>query len=243
MLRLDAPLMSFGGVLVDQINPVDRFPGRSLLAGLLANAMGWDHRDAAAIEQLQTRLRHASRWDAEPECIVDYQTVDLGQDFMQDTGWTTRGRREDRGGGEATSGTHQRYRHYWANGCATVALALTDADAPGAGGRTAESIDLAALEAALRRPARPLFIGRKTCMPAAPLLLGRRSATGVRAALAAEPLAAVAPRRPPSRVSACWPAEETPGAQEIVLDDLRDWTSNLHRGSQRYAVGFLEFAP
>ncbi|MCA3130465.1 MAG: type I-E CRISPR-associated protein Cas5/CasD, partial [Rhodocyclaceae bacterium] len=34
MLRLDAPLISFGGVVIDQINPVERFPGRSLLAGL-----------------------------------------------------------------------------------------------------------------------------------------------------------------------------------------------------------------
>lgn len=237
MLRLDAPLMSFGGVMVDQINPVDRFPGRSLLAGLLTNALGWDHRDMAAIERLQARLRHASRWDAEPERLVDYHTVDLGQDFMQGTGWTTRGRREDRGSGEATSGTHQRYRHYWANGCATVALALVDVDAP------ANLPDLTMLEAALRHPARPLFIGRKTCLPATPLLLGRRNAAGLRAALAAEPLATVAPRRSPSRLPACWPADEAPGAQEIVLDDLRDWRNNLHRGSQRYAVGFLELEP
>lgn len=242
MLRLDAPLMSFGGVMVDQINPVDRFPGCSLLTGLLANALGWDHRDVVAIEQLQTRLRHASRWDAEPERLVDYHTVDLGQDLMQGTGWTTRGRREDRGGGEATSGTHQRYRHYWANGCATVALTLADVDVPN-NGSPGNLPDLAMLEAALRHPARPLFIGRKTCLPAAPLLLGRRSAAGIRAALAAEPLAVVAPRRPPTRVSACWPADEAPGAQEIVLDDLRDWRNNLHRGSQRYAVGFLELEP
>lgn len=239
MLRLDAPLMSFGGVVVDQINPVDRFPGRSLLAGLLANALGWDHRDSSLSDRLQSRLRHASRWDAEPERIVDYQTVDLGQEFMQDTGWTTLGRREDRRGGVASSGTHQRYRHYWANGCATVALALFDVE---------ERVDcspdeipnLAALEAALRRPARPLFIGRKTCLPAAPLVLGLRKAGGLRLALEAEPSADVSPRRPPARLSACWPADEGPGAQEIVLDDLRDWRNNLHRGSQRYAVGFLE---
>lgn len=232
MLRLDAPLMSFGGVVVDQINPVERFIGRSQLAGLLANALGLDHRDAASISSLQARLRHASRWDAEPERIFDYHTVDLGQDFMSGTGWTTRGVREDRGSGEATSGTHQRFRHYWANGCATIALGLE-----GEG-----SINLSALENALRRPARPLFIGRKVCLPSAPLLLGRRSATGLKAALLAEPLANVAPRRRPRRIPACWPASDGPGAQSIEMDDLRDWESNLHRGRQRYSVGFLEMA-
>jgi CRISPR system Cascade subunit CasD len=113
LLRLDAPLMSFGGVVVDQINPVERFIGCSQVAGMLANALGLDHAHTEAIGELQQRLRVASRWDAEPEHIVDYQTVDLGQDFLTDTGWTTRGTREDRGGGAATSGTHQRYRHYW----------------------------------------------------------------------------------------------------------------------------------
>lgn len=236
MLRLDAPLMSFGSVVVDQINPVDRFPGRSLLTGLLGNALGLDHADTAALALLQQRLRHASRWDVEPELLVDYQTVDLGQDFMQDTGWTTRGRREDRGKGDATSGTHQRWRHYWANGSATVALTL--ADAPAAD----HPVSLDRIEAAMRHPARPLFIGRKTCIPAEPLLLGRRTSPSLRDALTAEPLAAARGRRVPARVPACWPEDEGAGAGTLQLDDLRDWPNNLHRGRQRYATGFLEVA-
>lgn len=234
MLRLDAPLMSFGSVVVDQINPVDRFPGRSLLTGLLGNALGLDHADTVALAALQRRLSHASRWDAEPELLVDYQTVDLGQDFMQDTGWTTRGRREDRGRGAATSGTHQRWRHYWANGCATVAVTLTD------GAPAVEGLSLGRIEAALRRPARPLFIGRKTCIPAEPILLGRRSVANLRQALAAEPLAPGMGRTVPMRIAACWPEQEGPGAGSLQQDDLRDWPNNLHRGRQRYATGFLE---
>jgi len=97
LLRFDAPLMSFGAVVVDQLNPTWRFPGTSMLAGLLGNAMGWDHRDTPMLQNLQQRLRFAARWDAEPEPLTDYQTVDLGQDFMVSTGWTTRGYREDRG--------------------------------------------------------------------------------------------------------------------------------------------------
>lgn len=234
LLRLDAPLMSFGGVVVDQINPVDRFPGRSLLTGLLGNALGLDHADTATLTSIQNRLRHASRWDIEPELLVDYQTVDLGQDFMQDTGWTTRGRREDRGKGDATSGTHQRWRHYWANGSATVALTLVDAN------DLTQTLSLQIIEAALRRPARPLFIGRKTCVPAEPLLLGRRNAPSLRVALQSEPLCDPRGRRTPARVPACWPEDEGLGAGTLQLDDLRDWPNNLHRGRQRYATGFLE---
>lgn len=212
LLRLDGPLMSFGGVLVDQIGPTDLFPGRSLITGLIGNAMGWDHRDKDRLDALQVRLHLAARWDAEPERLLDYQTVDLGQDFMQGTGWTTKGVREDRGKGEATSETHPRYRSYWANGCLTVAITLL--------GESAPSLD--DLDKALRRPARPLFIGRKSCLPAAPILLGRRNAENLKAALAAEPLADIGPRRRPVKVLACWPARDDSGAEVRSIYDRRD---------------------
>jgi len=230
LLRLDAPLMSFGAVVVDQNHPVWRFPGVAMLTGLLGNALGWDHRDTDRLQSLQDRLRFAARWDAEPELLTDYQTVDLGQDFMIGTGWTTRGRREDRGKGAATTGTHIRYRDHWANGVATIALALDGEGEPG----------LAALEQALRCPARPLFLGRKPCLPAGPLLLGRRKAEGVRAALAAEPLADIGPRRRPGRIPALWPLDEAQGAQVEERYAPRDWRNNIHRGTERHALGFLE---
>ncbi|WP_062195573.1 type I-E CRISPR-associated protein Cas5/CasD [Caldimonas taiwanensis] len=233
ILRFDAPLMSFGGVVVDQNNPTWRFPGRSMLAGLLGNALGLDHRDTAKLQALQDRLRFAARWDAEPEPLTEYQTVDLGQAFLVDTGWTTRGRREDRKGGSAATGTHQRWRDHWANGVATVALALDGDGTP----------TLDELEAALRRPARPLFIGRKPCLPAAPIFLGRRVAEGVKAALAAEPLAEIGPRRRPARITALWPLDEGEGAGIEERFDRRDWANNIHRGAERYAVGLLEVAP
>jgi CRISPR system Cascade subunit CasD len=230
LLRFDAPLMSFGAVVVDQNHPIWRFPGAAMLTGLLGNALGWDHRDADRLHALQDRLRFAARWDAEPERLPDYQTVDLGQDFLTDTGWTTRGHREDRKGGSAGTGTHIRYRDHWANGVATVALALDGDGEP----------NLDALEQALRFPARPLFLGRKPCLPAGPLLLGRREAEGVRAALAAEPLADIGPRRRPERIPALWPLDEGPGPHAEERYDLRDWRNNIHRGSRRYAVGLLE---
>ncbi len=230
ILRLDAPLMSFGSVVVDQRNPAWRFPGISMLVGLLGNALGWDHLDTGKLQALQDRLRFAARWDAEPVPLMDYQTVDLGQPFMVDTGWTTRGKREDRKGGSAATGTHIRYRDHWANGVATVALALDGEGVP----------TLDALEQALRFPARPLFIGRKPCLPAAPLLIGRRQGASAKAMLAAEPLADIGPRRRPQPIPAIWPLDEGPHTSTEERYDLRDWAHNIHRGARCYAVGVLE---
>lgn len=230
ILRFDAPLMSFGAVVVDQLNPTWRFPGKSMLAGLLGNALGWDHRDVDKLQALQERLRFAARWDAEPVPLTEYQTVDLGQPFLVDTGWTTRGRREDRRGGSAATGTHQRWRDHWANGVVTVALALDGEGTP----------TLDNLEHALKAPARPLFIGRKPCLPAGPILIARRQSSGVKAALAAEPLADIGPRRRSKLILALWPLDEGPGQGTEERFDRRDWRNNIHRGAERYAVGTLE---
>jgi CRISPR system Cascade subunit CasD len=232
MLRFDAPLMSFGAVVVDQNHPIWRYPGKSMLTGLLGNALGWDHRDTDRLQALQDRLRFAARWDAEPVPIQDYQTVDLGQDFLVDTGWTTRGKREDRAGANSKE-THIRFRDYWANGVMTVALTVTGEESP----------TLDALETALRYPARPLFLGRKSCLPSGPILIGRRQAESLKAVLAAEPLAEIGPRRRPRVIDALWPLDEGAGQGTEERYDRRDWRNNIHRGSERYAVGLLEVVP
>lgn len=238
LLRLDAPLMSFGAVVVDQNNPTWRFPGAALLTGLLGNALGWDHRDSDRLQALQDRLRFAARWDAEPKLLTDYQTVELAHSFMRDTGWTTRGHVENREGDierqirAKKTYVNPRKRDHWANGVATVAVALDGEGTP----------TLDELERALRFPARPLFLGRKPCLPAGPLLLGRRAAAGVRAALAAEPLADIGPRHRPARIDALWPLDEGEGTASEERYDLRDWHNNIHRGARRYAVGLLEVA-
>jgi CRISPR system Cascade subunit CasD len=231
ILRFDAPLMSFGGVMVDQHNPTDLFPGLALITGLMANALGWHHRDADRLDALQGRLRFAARWDVAPDRLLDYHTVDLGQDFLCDTGWTTRGAREDRKGGTASQGTHIRYRHYLANGLATVAVTLADDADP----------DLAALELALRAPARPLFLGRKACLPAAPILVERRAADTLKAALEAAP--AIPGRTAGGQLLACWPVDDgREGGNVVEVYDRRDWRNQLHTGSRRMVHGHLRLA-
>ena len=233
ILRFDAPLMSFGGVKVDQHNVTDRFPGLSMLSGLVANALGWTHAHGARIQHLQARLVAASRWDVEPEAIVDYQTVDLEQSKMKEKGWTSRGVPEHRGGGQAAKlGIHQRYRHYWADGVLTSVTALADGESP----------DLEAIERALARPARPVFLGRKTCLPSAPILLGRTRGENVLTMLKEAPRAVRAFRPPGKDMAARWPAgleDERPDQLKRVYD-LRDWISQWHAGSRMVAEGFIE---
>lgn len=244
LLRLDAPLMSFGGVMVDQNGPTERFPGLSLLAGLFANALGYSHGEAERLEALQARIEYAARWDIEPEALLDYHTVDLGQEKMREAGWTTHGVPEHRKGGDAKYDTHIRYRHYWANGVMTVALALADSGEP--------SIDR--LAEALEAPIRPLFIGRKTCLPAAPLLMGRTQAKDVLDALRRAPVAEPRFHRKGSRfdhvsddygsisLQACWPARlgETANSRTIGIYDRRDWRNQLHTGRRLRIEGMLE---
>jgi CRISPR system Cascade subunit CasD len=237
ILRLDAPLMSFGGVMVDHHNVTDRFPGLSLFAGLLANALGWSHGDGEKIGALQNRLIVASRWDIEPEAIVDYHTVDLGQPKMVEPGWTTRGAPEHRDGGGAKKGTHIRLRHYWANGVLTAALALLDDTAP----------DLDAFESALAQPLRPLFLGRKTCLPNSPILAGRATGQDVLAILKAVPRVRCS-ARPAERQSmaARWPAEVGDNREDQLkaIYDQRDWKNQWHAGRRIVAEGRIkEVAP
>lgn len=232
ILRLDAPLMSFGGVIVDQHNITDYFPGTSLLTGLFANALGWNHGDADALDALQARLIIAARWDIEPEPLADYHTVDLGQPKMCKPGWTTHGQPEHRDGGPgAKLGTHIRHRHYWANGIATVAVTLADEAMP----------DLAALEAALRTPARPLFLGRKTCLPSAPILVGSVQAEDVLAALRDVPRALRPGHSSAKPMPARWPAQlgASHSAQIRAVYDQRNWRDQWHAGHRLVAEGPL----
>lgn len=172
LLRLESPLLSFGGPAVDHRRPVQRWPAASLLTGLLGNALGWRRTDAALLDALQARLRWAARLDRPGQPVTDFQTAQLDP---ADQGWTTGGTVEERAGGANTyDAPHIRWRDYRADASLAVALRL---DAP------SESPTLTDLAAALQRPMRPLFIGRKNCLPSQRILIGQVDAADTVAAL------------------------------------------------------------
>lgn len=241
-LLLEAPLMSFGGPVIDQHGVTRHAPGTALLTGLLGNALGYDHRESGKLERLQARLAHATL-DLRPGShFMDYHTVDLGQPFMKE-GWTTRGKPQGRDGGTAASGTHIRLRHYLADALRLVVITLDPAD---------EAPDVDALAQALERPARPLFLGRKTCLPTRPLLAGRVEADDAVTALHKArdlALATLAAEDNPGiykydGTNAEWPlplgtTHAPAGARIERLVDRRDWRNQIHGGERLVATGLL----
>ena len=174
LLDLDAPLMSFGGDMVDAYGVVRDFPAKSMIAGLIANALGWERYAADKHARLQERLVMGSARVAEGRRMRDFQTAQLGGN---DRGWTTRGRVEGRAGGAATYlSPHIRYRDMDADARVLVALRLEP---------EGEEPSLDAVADALDTPERPLFLGRKPFLPSRPLRLGVAEAETIRDALAA----------------------------------------------------------
>ncbi|HRD99201.1 MAG TPA: type I-E CRISPR-associated protein Cas5/CasD, partial [Rubrivivax sp.] len=174
VLRLASPLIAFGGETIDNHGVIRDFPALSMVTGLLANSLGWDRRDDGLHNRLQQRLRMGTVLEPGSQRLVDFQTAQIEK---RDAGWTTWSQPESRDGGEGTyAGPHLRYRHYHAELTAWVTLTLSPAD---------EAPTLEAVAAALDRPARPLFIGRKPCLPSARLVAGWQEADDVLGALQA----------------------------------------------------------
>lgn len=235
IIRLDAPLVSFGAPMVDQEGVVQQFPALSMLVGLFGNALGWDHRDHVRLAALQERLQYAARIDRRGEPLTDYQSVDLGTDWMlpEKAGWTSRGVIANRGGGSG-AGTHLRFRRYRADSVHTVTVCVDGDEDP-----TIEMIG-----AALQTPARPLFIGRKCCLPASPLFVGFADASSPLAALAAVARARGADHGP---LAATWwdgEGETTTDANERVVPvtDERDWRNQIHTGRRFMREGSIHVA-
>lgn len=228
LLDLDAPLMSFGGDMVDAYGVVRDFPAKSMVAGLLANALGWERYEAGKHARLQERLVMGSARVAEGRRVRDFQTAQLGGN---DKGWTTRGRVEGRAGGAATYlSPHIRYRDADADARVLVALRLEAGE---------EEPSLDAVADALDRPERPLFLGRKPFLPSRPVRLGIADAETIRDALAAGLALLPDPPGGEPEVRAQWPLDtlRIEGAREEELTDERHWPAGVHAGLRRVWEG------
>ena len=240
ILRLDAPLMSFGAPIIDEYGKVQSYPALSLIVGLLSNALGYDHSDFDELESLQKRLQYASRQDRAGQQIQDFQAVDISQSHLRAYGnesraWTTRGTLENRNNQnkKGDRGPLLRFRDYRADSIHTVALTLDPAE---------ETPTIEELQHALQFPERPLFIGRKACLPAAPLLFKRIECESLTDALRKAPLSNRADQR--DRFPAWWPVEEDKNQlkadMEYPVTDRRDWKNQIHVGERWIAQGEIE---
>jgi len=140
-----------------------------------------------------------------------------------DLAWTTWGYLEKRKGGSASSGTQIRQRDYWADAMYTVALTLDPAD---------ETPTIDDLEQALRTPERPLFLGRKPCLPAERLLLGH-----VQADALLDPLRDPRWANGTGTFAAWWPTHPGNEVNRRPVTDARDWANQIHVGERWVAMG------
>lgn len=243
VVRIEAPLVAFGGVTIDHIGVTRDFPALSAITGLFANALGYDRSERQAHQNLQDRIVFAARREREPIIGVlrDMQNVQgLGDEKR---GWTTRGAPEERAGGSLAS-IHRRERDYHPDAGLLVVVTLRD---------TGSGPTLDTLADALDHPARPLFIGRKPCLPSHPLRFRSPDGTAlyVEAETAHDALCQLtdltsremsAPQEASRLLRATWPADEGPTNGKLVdrtvaLADRRNWLTGLHGGTRTVVEG------
>lgn len=149
LLRLAAPMQSWGTESKFDTRQTRREPSKSGVIGLLACALGIRRDDSAALAEL-SKLSFGVRVDQEGQQLMDYQTV---KSYKSKAEYLAEADPE---------AAYQTYRYYLADAI-FVAAVTSDDDAL-----------MDKLEAALHRPAFPLFLGRRSCPPTLPLSLGLR---------------------------------------------------------------------
>lgn len=163
-LRLEGPLQAWGDDARWSVRGTRPEPTLSGLLGLIAAAFGWrlDEDGDRRIASLAERVRLGVRADREGAPLRDYHTIG-GTRTGRPTPWSGLLTAEGKTKRTATTGalhTEVSERGYLADACF---LAMIEADAA----------TLGEVEAALRRPVWPPFLGRKACVPAAPLCPAR----------------------------------------------------------------------
>ena len=234
VLRFDAPMISLGAPVIDNYGKVQEFPALSMLTGLLGNALGYDHSDYDKLNRLQNRIVFAARQEIPGKRIRDFQTVDLNQlkMNMKKRGWTTYHKRDDRKGRTASKATHTRYRDYIADSIITVFLALSPENT---------KPDTDDLIRALNKPERPLFLGRKCCIPSSGILADEIDRRDLLEALKSYPLfnrESVKEYVNEKSVSAQWQyTNKKEKSRALSIMDKREWQNQIHCGERLVRQG------
>ena len=233
VVRFEGPLMAFGGIAVDHMRPTRDFPAASMVTGLIGNALGWHWCDAERHQNLQDRLVFAAYKERRGYLLTDMQNAALNR---EDEGWTTWGVPERRTGAYSTyDSPHRRRREYHADASARLVLRLEHAE---------EAPTIAALTQAFHCPVRPLFIGRKPCLPSRPFVSANADRY-VEGSTAYDALCTLASRNPSSgRKQALWPLGEGPEhgtCVERIVErrDLRNWRKGVHAGNRSVVEGWI----
>ena len=199
-LNLVAPMMSFGTSRQAQHGPTDILPAKSMITGLLGNALGWDRLiNASDLNGLQARITLAARLNHDLHAhhfLHDFQTVQVSP---EDRAWTTSGRPAKRTSERSTLQQHHiRHQHYLSDANVTAVVRLSDPEA---------EPTVSQLAQALTFPERPIFIGRRCCVPSQYLLHSTSEHETAIAALMDTPLPEIL-AGPPNLARTRWETSE-----------------------------------
>ena len=150
MLRLAAPLQSWGINSNFDTRATERYPSKSGVVGLLAAALGIRRGEEEKLVRL-CGLRFGVRVDREGTILRDFHTA------------------------HSAKSSYVTYRYYLADAVFLAGL------------ESGDDAFLRELDEAIRHPAFPLFLGRRSCPPTLPLSLGIREGVELREALEQEP--------------------------------------------------------
>lgn len=159
LLRLAAPIQSWGDESKYDIRQTWREPSKSGVVGLLAAALGLP-RNSERIAALGSALRMGVRVEMPGRVEKDFHTALPPK-------YTAKGevRHESDGSVMMENAPYVTTRYYLCDACFLVGLESTDEDL------------LQRLEDALKAPSFALYLGRRSCPPTLPLLLGIRPYT------------------------------------------------------------------
>ncbi len=230
-------MVAFGDTMIDSLGRIRETPSVSAISGLLCNALGVRREEYGRLDRLQERLVLACRVDHVDTRFTDFQTAQLDG---KDRGWTTSGRLQERAGGTTTfDSPHIRERDYDSDVSITVAIRLREA---------IESPTLDEIAHSVQWPSRPLFLGRKCCLPSAPLFCGFVEAEHSLAALQQIPLRTRSARNRwdvdalNERIVVTLPPDDPcpDGFETVYSTERRDWPAGVHAGEQRRYRGSVE---
>ena len=220
LLRLAAPMQSWGDESKYDIRQTYREPTKSGVIGLLSAAIGL-RRDSPEISKLSATLRMGVRVDMPGRVIRDYHTA---------RGPKYNSKKEPRHRPDGTllleDSPYVTHRYYLCDACFLVGLESED------GGL------LERIAEALKTPCFPLFLGRRSCPPTLPLLIGVVP-FGLRVALEDEPWLAPMWYRRRQPVAKLRLVLESP-AGATAWHSLRDEPVSFSPVHRRYAPRGLE---
>jgi CRISPR system Cascade subunit CasD len=156
VFRLYGPLASWGQIAVGGTRPTQRSPGRSALLGLLAAALGIRRTEDDRLQRLQQSTNIAVKEVSAGRLTQDYHTSQVPS---VDKKYLYRTRKNELAIPADKLNTVLSRRDYRCDGLWVIAVSLT----------ASTYYSLVELCDALKQPAWPLYLGRKSCPLALPM--------------------------------------------------------------------------